>query len=319
MLKDGCVICQSGIKTYLQGISKSWVSDLGGKVYSYSEIRPNSQGHCCITTKRHITDVREISPEEWNDILPILKDVVRKIDKVYSPVGFYIAMPIGKLASQNLPHFYTRIVPKYKKGYGQMRIKEQIKEMSPQEYQETTQLLQAKNDIVGEKGKCIAKLDKHGDHGWESNPVKNRGRIEISPKPTIPNDSIYVIRKLDQQTWNQMGELMKSVIKLMEEKLACENFSISICTGKMTGTGEEDEPTLKLRVRPVFSKNFLEPVGRIVIDGKLAGSMDNERIAEKLRDPKLYYARWKGDRNYLENKNKGKVLTQRERERERFR
>lgn len=255
-----------------------------------------------------------MTPEEWSDLLPLLKEVVQKNDKLYKAVGFYFAMPIGSLASQNQPHFYCRAVPKYKKSYGQIRLKEQIREMSPQEYQEAVELLSAKDDIVGQKAKCIAKLDKNGDWGWESNPVKNRGRIEIIPNPFIPNDSNYVLEKLDQETWNQMGELMWESIKLMEQKLACNNFSISISIGKMTGTDEGNESELKLRVRPVFSKNFLEPVGRIIKDGGPAGTMDNERIAEKLRDPKLYYARWKGDRNYLQNK--GKIIPERERERE---
>jgi len=45
----------------------------------------------------------------------VLKDSIAKIDKVYHPVGYFLEIPIGELAAQNIQHFYMRLVPKYKK------------------------------------------------------------------------------------------------------------------------------------------------------------------------------------------------------------
>jgi len=46
----------------------------------------------------------------------VLKDSIAKIDKAYHPVGYFLEIPIGELAAQNIPqHFYMRLVPKYKK------------------------------------------------------------------------------------------------------------------------------------------------------------------------------------------------------------
>ena len=44
--------------------------------------------------------------------------------------------------------------------------------------------------------------------------------------------------------------------------------------------------------------------------------MDGERMAEKLRDPETYYAKWKGDKDYLENKEKDKYRSPTQKERE---
>ena len=43
---------------------KALVSDLGGPVYTFSEVRPNAKGHCVLTTKRHIKDMREMTQDE---------------------------------------------------------------------------------------------------------------------------------------------------------------------------------------------------------------------------------------------------------------
>ena len=73
-----------------------------------------------MSSKKHIKDVRfmNMNIDEWNEILPVLKDTMKKIDKVYQPAGFRFTIPTGNLAGQNSPHFFARIVPKYKESYG---------------------------------------------------------------------------------------------------------------------------------------------------------------------------------------------------------
>ena len=96
---------------------KSLISDLKGSVFSLANHRPNSKAHANIITKKHTEDLRVMTPQEWADILPVLKETIKKIDKVYHPLGYRISIPVGEKAGQNVPyHFYMRIVPKYKKG-----------------------------------------------------------------------------------------------------------------------------------------------------------------------------------------------------------
>ena len=132
-----------------------------------AEIRPNSKGHCVIITRRHIKDVREMNAQEWADLLSVLKDTINKINKVYSPAGMSASLPIGKKGTQNqMGHFYCRVVPKYKEGYGKFIEKEKIRLATPQEHQETKKLLQAnQKDIVAERSRAFAKLEKVGDYG----------------------------------------------------------------------------------------------------------------------------------------------------------
>ena len=119
--KEACLGCGS-VVLHEKGLCDCYVSDLGGSFFTFANIRPNAKAHCVMSSKKHIKDVRfmNMNIDEWNEILPVLKDTMKKIDKVYHPAGFRFTIPTGNLAGQNSPHFFARIVivPKYKKSYG---------------------------------------------------------------------------------------------------------------------------------------------------------------------------------------------------------
>jgi len=52
-------------------------------------------------------------------MLPVLKNNIAKINRVYSPPGFRIGIPVGKFGLQNKNYFYyCQIVPKYMSNEG---------------------------------------------------------------------------------------------------------------------------------------------------------------------------------------------------------
>jgi len=78
---------------------------------------PSAKAHTTITSVKPITDLRELKTDEWNSLLPVLKEVIQKTNGVYHSVGYNIKFPVGKM-SQSIKHFYVQVAPKYKKGYG---------------------------------------------------------------------------------------------------------------------------------------------------------------------------------------------------------
>jgi len=69
------------------------------------------------------------------DILPVLKDSIAKIERVYKLIGYRLNIPTGELAGQNMPqHFYMRVVPKY--GVGSTGIREHYKAATPEQEKE---------------------------------------------------------------------------------------------------------------------------------------------------------------------------------------
>ena len=92
-------------------------------------------------------------------MLPVLKDNIRKIQRVYSPVGYIIAISTGKLANQNIEHFYTRLVPKYKINYGSQAMSEHYNPATPQQVEKIKKALQPNSEgEIDEKDNLVAKL-----------------------------------------------------------------------------------------------------------------------------------------------------------------
>ena len=89
MLEKKCMTCVKACFPLQKDQLKSWLSDLGGTVFSSVNHRPNAKAHTVVITKRHIEDLRDLTPQEWADILPVLKESIAKVDKVYRPVGYF--------------------------------------------------------------------------------------------------------------------------------------------------------------------------------------------------------------------------------------
>ena len=80
--KEACLGCGS-VVLHEKGLYDCYVSDLGGSFFTFANIRPNAKAHYVMSSKKHIKDVRFMNINEWNEILPVLKDTMKKIDKVY--------------------------------------------------------------------------------------------------------------------------------------------------------------------------------------------------------------------------------------------
>jgi len=102
-------------------------------------------------------------------------------------LGYRISVPTGKLAGANQPpHFYMRIVPKYKKDWGSRGDRRTFKKQASVEKMEELEKIFQPNSkgIVNEKNKTIAKIH---------NEV---GAFVISTKNHLPND----INSIDPET-----------------------------------------------------------------------------------------------------------------------
>jgi len=117
----------------------------------------------------------------------VLRDVVKKVDKAYNPAGYRVSIPISPIGTQNPPHFYMRVVPKYKKNYGSLGIKSVLgKSFAPEVAEDAKKLFQVTNDntIIAEKNNIVARLHIE------------IGNITISTKNHLPNN----INAVDQET-----------------------------------------------------------------------------------------------------------------------
>ena len=106
-----------------------------------------------------------------------------------------------------------------------------------------------------------------------------RGNTLVKGRKPIPND----IRQVDAETWAQMGEITQEFLKKMEKNFNVKDAEIYIGFGEKTGKNEATLSEFIITLSPRYIRTV-----RFKTKGQLLGTMDNERVAEKLRNPEKY-------------------------------
>ncbi|RHZ36828.1 HIT family protein [endosymbiont GvMRE of Glomus versiforme] len=110
-----CQIIEGKVLVYI--VAK----DEKNKCLAFLDINPASEGHTLIITKtnKHAKNITELEQTSWNNILPLLKKVVKKLQKTFPNIqGFNFISNMGENAYQSVFHFHLHIIPKYKENEG---------------------------------------------------------------------------------------------------------------------------------------------------------------------------------------------------------
>ncbi|MCE8159016.1 MAG: HIT family protein [Candidatus Moeniiplasma glomeromycotorum] len=79
---------------------------------------PASDGHTLLITKKHFNNISEIDEESWKHLLPLMKEIIGKLEVVFKPAGFNIISNINEIAAQSIFHLHIHVIPKYNKEKG---------------------------------------------------------------------------------------------------------------------------------------------------------------------------------------------------------
>ena len=298
-----CRVCKD-CEIHARNELRSWLSDTD-TMFSVVNLRPNSKLHTVALAKRHVEDLRKLTSQEWNDLLLVIQDSIKKIEKLYSPVGYRISIPIGEKANQNEPfHFYCRVVPKYKKNWGTTAMSLEMKYKPLPAFTEAKeklkQALQPNQErVIAEKSKVVAKLVDE-EEVVTFTREKLTGAIAIFTKSHSPND----IQAMDEETWAEIGQMLKELMKKMEDQDVCHDFQPEFILGKealmlfkeeakvSSNNAYPDSEFVVLLVPRYKSNKWWKEENRPIKDGKTLSTMEHERLAEKLRDPEAYAQEW---------------------------
>jgi diadenosine tetraphosphate (Ap4A) HIT family hydrolase len=103
-LNNPCLFC-----TDPQGVSL--VNDLA---YSARDTYPASPGHSVVIPKRHVASFFDLTPEEVNACMELIREERKLLDQEFSPDGYNIGVNIGPAAGQSIFHVHIHIIPRYK-------------------------------------------------------------------------------------------------------------------------------------------------------------------------------------------------------------
>ncbi len=79
---------------------------------------PYNPGHLLIYPIRHITDIRELRPEEAAELHRLTALSLDVLDSVQSPAGYNTGYNMGGAAGGSIDHLHLHIIPRYQREVG---------------------------------------------------------------------------------------------------------------------------------------------------------------------------------------------------------
>lgn len=81
--------------------------------YAWLEVQPRAKGHTQIVPKDHKENVLEFSPEEYDEAMGLVREVVVKAKKGLGADGASVTVNIGDAGGQMLDHAYISVFPRF--------------------------------------------------------------------------------------------------------------------------------------------------------------------------------------------------------------
>lgn len=71
------------------------------------------EGSGVIVSKKHRTNVFELTKEEWDDTYDLLQVAKEYLDEKYSPNGYTLGWNVGEVSNQTILHCHLHVIPRY--------------------------------------------------------------------------------------------------------------------------------------------------------------------------------------------------------------
>lgn len=79
---------------------------------------PYNPGHVMIFPKRHVLDVRELTPEEEPEFHSLMKLSMDIVGELYQATGFNVGFNQGEFSGASIQHLHKHVVPRYRSEIG---------------------------------------------------------------------------------------------------------------------------------------------------------------------------------------------------------
>lgn len=81
--------------------------------YAWLEINPRAKGHTQVVPKEHTESVLDLSEEEYDEMMQLVRKVIRKAENGLGADGASVTMNVGEAGGQMLPHAYVSVFPRF--------------------------------------------------------------------------------------------------------------------------------------------------------------------------------------------------------------
>jgi ATP adenylyltransferase len=74
---------------------------------------PYNPGHLLVFPRRHVEDVRELTPDEERGLCALQRWLLALLDRACMPRGFNLGYNMGSAAGASIDHLHLHIIPRY--------------------------------------------------------------------------------------------------------------------------------------------------------------------------------------------------------------
>ncbi|MFB6209105.1 MAG: HIT family protein [Candidatus Nanohaloarchaea archaeon] len=105
---DQCIYCQlidNPDQLMLVGETENF--------YAWLEVQARARGHTQVVPKEHVESLMEFSPEEYHEMMTLVREVIEKAEEGLGADGASVVMNIKEAAGQMIPHAYISVFPRF--------------------------------------------------------------------------------------------------------------------------------------------------------------------------------------------------------------
>ena len=112
---DGCILCL--VRDKSPEVDSLLVHETPLTIVSLN-LYPYNPGHLLVFAKRHVKDIRELTPPERADIDAVSRLCLDVLDGTHGPAGYNIGYNMGLVAGASIEHLHLHIIPRYPREIG---------------------------------------------------------------------------------------------------------------------------------------------------------------------------------------------------------
>jgi ATP adenylyltransferase len=99
--------------------------------FAVLNIYPYNNGHTLIVPNRHVSSLEKLTRLEREDLLDLLIQTQKMLDKMIAPAGYNVGINLGRVAGAGIPgHLHIHIVPRWRGDVNFMPVTAQTKVIS---------------------------------------------------------------------------------------------------------------------------------------------------------------------------------------------
>lgn len=112
---EGCILCL--IRDGSPEVERLVVHSTPNFIASLN-LYPYNPGHLILFPRRHVRDIRELSPGERLELDSLTDLCLRVLDDTQGPAGYNIGYNMGLVAGASIEHLHLHIIPRYPRELG---------------------------------------------------------------------------------------------------------------------------------------------------------------------------------------------------------